>query len=84
MDRITDRPDMTSVVYRGRKASSQINKQTKKYWSDSDEIMSVYNKTNVHKKSSSNFIMHMLNIVLLRRQRQILNGYFAVNNRNNS
>ena len=28
MDRITDRPDMTSAVYRGRKASTQTNKQT--------------------------------------------------------
>ena len=27
MDRITDRPDMTSAVDRGRKASTQINKQ---------------------------------------------------------
>ena len=27
MDRITDRPDMTSAVYRGRKASTQTNKQ---------------------------------------------------------
>ena len=26
MDRITDRPDMTSAVYRGRKASTQTNK----------------------------------------------------------
>ena len=28
VDRITDRPDMTSAVYRGRKASTQTNKQT--------------------------------------------------------
>ena len=28
MDRITDPPDMTSAVYRGRKASTQTNKQT--------------------------------------------------------
>ena len=28
VDRITDRPDMTSVVDRGRKASTQTNKQT--------------------------------------------------------
>ena len=27
VDRITDRPDMTSAVYRGRKASTQTNKQ---------------------------------------------------------
>ena len=27
MDRITDRLDMTSAVYRGRKASTQTNKQ---------------------------------------------------------
>ena len=27
MDRITDRPDMTSAVDRGRKASTQTNKQ---------------------------------------------------------
>ena len=27
VDRITDRPDMTSAVYRGRKASTQANKQ---------------------------------------------------------
>ena len=26
MDRLTDRPDMTSAVYRGRKASAQTNK----------------------------------------------------------
>ena len=30
MDRITDRPDMTSAVYRGRKASTQTDK-TKNY-----------------------------------------------------
>ena len=29
VDRITDRPDMTSAVDRGRKASIQTNKQTK-------------------------------------------------------
>ena len=28
VDRLTDRPDMTSAVDRGRKASIQINKQT--------------------------------------------------------
>ena len=28
VDRITDRPDMTSAVDRGRKASTQTNKQT--------------------------------------------------------
>ena len=27
VDRITDRPDMTSAVYRGREASTQTNKQ---------------------------------------------------------
>ena len=31
MDRITDRPDMTSAVYRGRKESTQTNKETKTY-----------------------------------------------------
>ena len=30
VDRITDRPDMTSAVYRGRKVSTQTNKQTNK------------------------------------------------------
>ena len=30
VDRITDRPDMTSAVDRGRKASTQTNKQTNK------------------------------------------------------
>ena len=30
VDRITDRPDMTSAVDRGRKASTQTNKQTKR------------------------------------------------------
>ena len=29
VDRITDRPDKTSAVDRGRKASTQTNKQTK-------------------------------------------------------
>ena len=29
VDRITDHPDMTSAVDRGRKASTQTNKQTK-------------------------------------------------------
>ena len=29
VDRITDRPDMTSAVDRGRKASTQTNKQIK-------------------------------------------------------
>ena len=28
VDRITDRPDMTSAVYRGRKASTQTNIQS--------------------------------------------------------
>ena len=28
VDRITDRPDMTSAVYRGYKASTQTDKQT--------------------------------------------------------
>ena len=45
--------------------------------------MSMYSKNNVLKKSCFNFIMHMLNIVLLGRQRQTLNGYFSVNNGNN-
>ena len=31
MDRITDRPDMTSAVYRGHKASTQTNKQNTVY-----------------------------------------------------
>ena len=44
--------------------------------------MSMYGKTNVLKKSSFYFIMHMLNIVLWGRQRQTLNGYFSVNNGN--
>ena len=30
VDRITDRPDMTSAVDRGHKASTQTNKQTNK------------------------------------------------------
>ena len=29
MDRITDRPDMTSAVYRGRKALTQTNQTNK-------------------------------------------------------
>ena len=29
-DRITDRPDMTSAVYRGRKESTKTNKQNHK------------------------------------------------------
>ena len=32
------------------------------------------------KKSSLNFLLHMLNIVLWGRQRQTLNDYFSVNN----
>ena len=31
MDRITDRPDMTSAVYCGRKASTRTNKATNEY-----------------------------------------------------
>ena len=42
----------------------------------------MYSKTNVLKKSSFNFIMHMLNTVLWGRQRQTLNGFFSVNNGN--
>ena len=53
------------------------------YLSDSDEIMSIYSKTNVLKKSSFIFIMHVLNTGLWGRQRQTLNGYFSVNNGNN-
>ena len=41
--------------------------------------MSMYSITNVVKKSSFNFIVHMLNTVLWGRQRQTLNGYFSVN-----
>ena len=41
--------------------------------------MSIYSKTNVLKKSSFDFIRHMLNTVLWGRQRQALNGYFSVN-----
>ena len=44
--------------------------------------MSIYTKTNVIKKSSFNFIMHLLNVVLLEPQRQTLNGTFSVNNGN--
>ena len=39
----------------------------------------MYSKTNVLKKSSFNFIMHMLNTVLWGRQRQTFNDYFSVN-----
>ena len=42
----------------------------------------MYSKTNVLKKSSFIFIMHMLNTALLGRQSQTLNGYFSVNNGN--
>ena len=45
--------------------------------------MSMYSKTNLLKKSSFDFIMHMLNTALWGRQRQTLNGYFSVNNWNN-
>ena len=35
MDRLTGRPDMTSAVYHGRKASTQANKQKMlQYFSD--------------------------------------------------
>ena len=44
--------------------------------------MSMYSKANVLKKSSFNFIMHMLNTVLWGRQRHNLNGYFLVNDGN--
>ena len=44
--------------------------------------MSMYSKTNVLKKSSFDFIMHMLNTALWGRQRRFLNGYFSVNNGN--
>ena len=44
--------------------------------------MSMYSKTTELKKSSFNFIMHMLNTALWRRQPQTLNGYFLVNNGN--
>ena len=43
----------------------------------------MYSKTNVLKKSCFDFIMHMLITALLGRQRQILNGYFSVNNGSN-
>ena len=46
-----------------------------------DEIMTIYSKSNVLKKSSFKIIMHMLNI--MGRHRQIMNGYFSVNNWNN-
>ena len=46
-------------------------------------MMSMYSKTNVLKRSSFNFIMHMLNIALWGHQHQTLNRYFAVNNGNN-
>ena len=39
MDRITDRPDMTSAVDRGRKASTQTNKQ--KQWNASETTILV-------------------------------------------
>ena len=48
-----------------------------------DEIMSMYSKTNVLKKSGFNCIMYMLNTVLWGCQRQILNGYISVNIGNN-
>ena len=44
--------------------------------------MSIYSKTNVLKKSSFDFIRHMLNTVLWGRQSQALNGYFSVNDGN--
>ena len=44
--------------------------------------MSIYSKTNVLKKLSFNFDMHMLNTVLCGRQRQTFNVYCSVNNEN--
>ena len=45
--------------------------------------MSMYSITNVLKKSSFNFIMHMLNTVLWGCQRQTFNNHFSVNTGNN-
>ena len=33
------------------------------YWSDSDEIMSMYSRTNALKESNFNFMMNMLQIL---------------------
>ena len=43
----------------------------------------MYSKTYALRKPKFNFIMHILTTALWGRQRQILNGYFSVNNRNN-
>ena len=45
------------------------------------DMMSMYSKSNVLKTSSVSFIMHTLNTKLWGRQ--LLNGYFSVNNGNN-
>ena len=46
VDRITDRPDMTSAVYRGRKEPTKTNKQTLKKQS-ADRIL-VYLSADKH------------------------------------
>ena len=45
--------------------------------------MSICSKIDVLKKSSFNFIMHMLITALWERQRQTLNSYYSVNIGNN-
>ena len=53
VDRITDRPDMTSAVDRGRRASTQTNKQTHQDNMSvkciSPYIPILFSKTGVHK-----------------------------------
>ena len=49
--RINDRPDMTSAVYRGRKASIQTNKQTNKQNNENSKSNGVFDKvTRIYQK----------------------------------
>ena len=56
VDRLTDRPDMTSAVDRGRKASTQNKKQSTWTWSYNFLVI-VAPVTNIHK------LKHMCHIV---------------------
>ena len=47
VDRITDRPDMTSAVYRGRKEPTKTNKQALKKKQSADRIF-VYLSADKH------------------------------------
>ena len=48
VDRITDRPDMTSAVYRGRKEPTKTNKQTFEKKTQSADRIFVYLSADKH------------------------------------